>query len=421
MTVLILNRGPLALRPYHEWLADHPGPLLLLTSAEQLALHGEQLPAVGGRYAVVEAVESYDDSGRLEARALELAASFEITYVVACQEIDLQRAAVLRELLGVPGQGIDSADGYRDKLRMKQLAGAAGIPVADHAEVETAVDVLGFARDHGYPVVLKPRDGLSSIGLRILEDERQLLDWLAGDFGDYHLAPRQLLAEAFVPGSMYHVDGLIVDGRVAVAWPSQYMYQLASFGAGDDEPRLDATLDPGPLAQRLIAFAGEVIAALPTPQCSTFHAEVFRTPDDQLVLCEIASRNGGALIKSLLTAMFGVDFPVAWVRAAVGLPVAGLDAVDPHRPERMAGQVLLPRRAGVVRQVPASPADDWVERFEVYVRPGDSVHASTSSGDYAVAMVVSAPTRAMCEARMRHAARWLQRELRIDSDVPSPA
>jgi biotin carboxylase len=340
--------------------------------------------------------------------------------VVACQEIDLQRAAVLRELLGLPGQGIDSADGYRDKLRMKQLAGAAGIPVADHAEVETAVDVLAFARDHGFPIVAKPRDGLSSIGLAILQDEEQLLDWLAGDFGDSLAAPRELLVEAFVPGSMYHVDGLIVDGRVVVAWPSQYMYQLASFDADGGEPRLDATLDPGPLAERLIAFAGAVVDALPTPQCSTFHAEVFRTPDDRLVLCEIASRNGGALIKSLLSAMFGVDFPVAWVRAGVGLPVAQLDAVDPRRPRRMAGQVLLPKRPGVVRQVPAPPPEDWVERFELYVRPGDHVGPAASSSDYAAAMVVSAPTRALCEQRMRQAARRLEQELRIDPDTQAP-
>jgi phosphoribosylaminoimidazole carboxylase (NCAIR synthetase) len=415
MSILILNNGPLALRPYHEWLADHPGSLLLLTSAEELARNGEQLPPTDGVYAYVEAIEDYDGSGRLEARALDLAERFEITDVVACQEVDLQRAGVLREVLGVPGQGIDSAEAYRDKLVMKRLAGAAGVRVAMHAEVETAVDVLAFAREHGYPVVLKPRAGFSAIGLRIVEDEEQLLDWLATDFGDYDAAPKQLLVEAFVPGEMFHVDGFIRDGRVAVAWPSQYMYQLASFGDGDDEARLDATLDPGPLADRLIAFATAMIDALPTPGCSTFHAEIFRTPDDKLVLCEIASRNGGVMIKHLLMAMYGINFPIAWVRASVGLPVPLPQETALLRPARMAGQVLLPKRAGIVRQVPAPPEADWVENFRVWVRPGDRLSGSTSSGDYMAGMVVSAPTRGKCEQRMRQTARWLQHEIRIDS------
>ncbi|MEV5880376.1 hypothetical protein AB0L75_40575 [Streptomyces sp. NPDC052101] len=409
MTVLILNRGPLSLRPYHEWLSDYPGPLLLLASAEHLG--GEPPPRAGGRYAYVEAIEDYDATGRVEARALGLADLFDIRHVVACQELDLQRAAALRELLGLPGQGVASADGYRDKLRMKQLMTTAGIAVAPHAEVETATDVLAFAREHGYPLVLKPRDGLSSIGVRIIADEAELLDWLADGFGDYTAAPRRLLVEAFVPGDMYHVDGFIRDGKVTVAWPSQYLYQLASFG--DGLPRCDATLAPGPLADRLITFATAVIDALPTPQCSTFHAEVFRTPDDRLVLCEIASRNGGALIKALLKAMYDVDFPAAWVRASVGLPVPAPDVVGP--PRRMAGQVLLPKRAGVVRRIPNRPDADWVEHFEVFVRPGDELSAAATSGDYMAGMVVSGRDHAQCAARMRAAADWLARELHVDA------
>jgi biotin carboxylase len=414
VSVLILNRGPLSLRPYHEWLADYPGDLLLLASAEHLG--GEPLP-VGG-YAHAEAIEGYDATGRVEARALELAERFDVRHVVACQELDLQRAAAVRELLGVAGQGVASADGYRDKLVMKRLVGDAGIPVAPHAGVETATDVLGFAREHGYPIVLKPRDGLSSVGLRIVADEPELLGWLAGGFGDYPAGPKRLLAEAFVPGRMYHVDGFVQDGQVSVAWPSEYLYQLASFG--DAEPRLDATVEPGPLADRLVAFATDVIRALPRVPCSTFHAEVFRTPDDRLVLCEIASRNGGALIKAVLAAMYGVDFPSAWVRASVGLPVPGLaEAGRSAAPPRMAGQVLVPRRPGVVRAVPARPDAVGVEHFEVFVRPGDELSAARSSGDYMAGMVVSAPTRDECLRRMRAAARWVTAALQID--VPAAA
>jgi phosphoribosylaminoimidazole carboxylase (NCAIR synthetase) len=420
VTVLILNRGPLSLRPYHEWLAGddgYQGDLLLLASAEHLGR--QPLPVAGGGYAHVEAVADYDATGRVEARALELAERFDIRHVVACQEVDLQRAAAIRSLLGIGGQGVASADAYRDKLVMKRLVTAAGIPVAPHADVETATDVLRFAREHGYPLVLKPRDGLSSLGLRIVDDEAALLAWLADGFGDDQGGPKGLLVEAFVPGEMYHVDGFVQDGRVTVAWPSQYLYRLASFG--DGEPRLDATVEPGPLADRLVGFATDVVRALPTVPCSTFHAEVFRTPDDRLVLCEIASRNGGALIKAVLRAMYGVDFPSAWVRASLGLPVPGLPAPGEPvaRPARMAGQVLLPKRPGRLRAIPERPDLDWVEHFEVFARPGQQLSAAASSGDYLAGMVVSAPTRDECLRRMRWAALWLAEALRVDDPVPA--
>ena len=416
MTALILNRGPLALRPYAQWLADYPGDLLLLTSAEELTKHGESLPGAVDGYAHAAAITDYDSSGRVESAALSLAGSRRIDQVIACQEIDLQRAAALRETLGIGGQSLASADCYRDKLLMKRQAQRAGIAVAPHTEIHTAVDVLEFVDDHSYPVVLKPRDGQSSVGLSVIHDDAGLDRWLDRDFTLYD-GESALLAEAFVPGSMHHVDGMIIDGRMVIAWPSQYLYQLAGFAQADAEPRLDATLDvDDPLRPRLIAFVEKVIDALPTPGCSTFHAEVFHTPGDELVLCEIASRNGGALIKYLLRAMFRVDFPVAWVRMSLGLPVPELGAVDTTRPATMAGQVLLPKRAGIVRRVPHRAPFDWVEHLECSVAPGDRLGGAASSGDYMAGMVVVAPTRARCEQRMRQAAQWLRRAIVVDPE-----
>lgn len=415
MTVLILNRGSLALRPYHEWLTDYSGELLLLTSREELDAHGERLPPPGAGYAHAEAIDDYDRGGRLEARALELAREYDIRHVVACQELDLQRAAALREVLGLPGQDVLSADCFRDKLLMKCRAAAAGVPVAAHAEVHTAVDVLAFAGKHGFPLVIKPREGLSSVGLLILRNRAELDAWLTDGFDADDGREPSLLVEAFVPGSMYHIDGMVFGGRVAAAWPSQYMYQLAAF-CEDDTPRLDATLDPGdPLAGRLLAFTDRVLAALPTPETTTFHAEVFRTPDDELVLCEIASRNGGALIKSVLEALFGVNFPVAWVRASVGLPVPLPADGRRLRPARMAGQVLLLKRSGFIRRMPERPPFPWVERYQPFVRTGEQCPAATSSGDFMVAMVVSGPDRRECEDRMRRAARWFDEELLLEA------
>jgi biotin carboxylase len=416
VSVLILNRGPLTLRPYHDWLADHRGDLVLLTSAEELQRHGERLADVAHHYAHAEAIREWDTAGHVEARALELARIHRFTHVVACQELDLQRAAAMRELLDLPGQRSDSADSYRDKLLMKQHARAAGLAVAPHAVIETVADVLAFVRVHGFPIVLKPRDGLSSVGLALVADESDLDDWFTAQHDWYDPAHGQMLAESFVAGRMHHVDGMIIDGKPVVSWPSEYLYDLAGFDRSPEQARLDVMLDVNdPLASRLTDFVKTLIAAMPSPSCSTFHAEVFRTPDDELVLCEIASRNGGALIKSVLHAGFAVDFPAAWVRMSVGLPVPELAAAGPA-PARIAGQVLLLNRAGTVAAVPDSPPFDWVERYEAYAAPGECIQNARSSGDFLAAMVVFANDRPTCERRMTQAAAWFDQHLILRSE-----
>jgi hypothetical protein len=414
VSVLILNRGPLDLRPYDRWLAGHPelGELLLLASAEALGTPEGRLPDGLSGYAYAEAIVGYDTTGLVEARALELARRFRITHVVACQETDLVRAAVIREILGIAGQDVDSATAFRDKVVMKQRATAAGITVARYAEVETATDVLAFAREHGYPLVFKPRDGQSSIGLAIIRDLEALAEFLAGrdDLGTGSVPA--LMVEAYVSGRMCHVDGLVVDGEVVAAWPSQYQYQLAALT--DEGPRLDLTLDPAdPLAVRLLDLTDRVLAALPTPRHTTFHMEVFHTDDDRLVLCEIASRNGGALIKSVLEAMYGLNFPVEWVRTQLGLPLP--IAVDGRlRPARMAGQMLLLKRPGQVRHVPERPPFEWIEAYSPYIADGDTMNRATSSGDFMVAMVASGDSRDEVEARLRMAGQWFMDNVIIE-------
>jgi hypothetical protein len=56
-------------------------------------------------------------------------------------------------------------------------------------------------------------------------------------------------------------------------------------------------LPSNPLVERLSEFIESVINALgsdphPNPPTFPFHAEAWHTPDDEIVLCEIASRGG---------------------------------------------------------------------------------------------------------------------------------
>ncbi|MFI5932114.1 acetyl-CoA carboxylase biotin carboxylase subunit family protein [Actinoplanes sp. NPDC051494] len=409
MSVLILHRNPLEPFPYHEWLADYPGDVVILAAQDRVEYAGERVPVVAHPGTRVELLPDFFDGDRLRARALELAVEHGVRHVVAHQEGDIEHAAYVRAALGLDGAYPADVLGFRDKVVMKARLRAAGIGTAEYAMVGNAEQAQAFAREHGFPVVLKNRDGFNSIGLRILRDEAELGRCAEQTWGGPE--PRgELLIETFVPGRMCHVDGLVAGGRTVLAWPSQYQYDLASFGV-DPGARVDLTLDPDdPLTPRLLELTGTAVDVLrdgaPGRMADhAFHAEIFHTPDDRLVVCEIACRPGGAKVRHVLDSLFGVDLFEAVTRLQAGLPVPGLDGLaspgERPRPRRMAGQVLMMKRPGLVRSLPEPPGLAWVERFWRYAEPGETIPPAAGSADFLVAAVGSAPDRAECERRLR--------------------
>lgn len=407
MSVLILHRNPLEPFPYDRWLADYRGDVVVLASRDKIELFGEQVPSGNLGYALLEVLDNFDDEELVRKRALELAAKFGVEYVVAHHEGDVDTAAWLRERLNLPGAWTADVRPFRDKALMKRLLRQAGIEVARHIVCRTAEDALAFAERHGYPVVLKNRAGYNAIGLRIVGNREELADLVAQVYAD---GPRDdLLLESYVPGRMCHVDGLVLDRRVALAWPSQYQYDLASYGT-DHGARVDLTLDrDDPLTERLLALTDKILRALYLPggrlKDHAFHAEIFHTPDDRLVLCEIACRPSGAKVREVIHTLFGFNLAECATRVQVGLPLPGADEAlrsgPPPQPRCMAGQVLLMKRPGHVRSVPEVPGEPWVEHFWVYARPGEVISPATGSSDFLAAAVASAPTRVECERRLR--------------------
>lgn len=417
MSALVLHRFPLEPFPYDRWLAELDGGVVMIAARDKIVAGGEQVPDGPGGYRHLELIDTFDDEDLVDRLARDLIQEYGVTHVIAHHEADLIRAAALREKFGLPGQLPEGVLPFRDKVLMKRKLAAAGIAVAPHTLPGTADEARAFAAEHGLPLVFKARDGFGSIGLRVVRTGEELERHLAEAFVPGAGPREDLLLEAYVPGRMCHVDGVVAGGRTVMAWPSQYQYELSSFQA-DSGARVDLTLDPSdPLSPRLLELAEASLAALGGPADFAFHAEVFHTPDDRLVVCEVAARPAGARIREVLTAVFGVHPVELASRAHTGLRLPDLERLAEGarlEPVRMAGQVLMMKRPGTVRGIPATPEEPWVEFYGVFAEPGEVLAEAALSSDFLAAAVLSAPTRVECERRLRELGARFEAEIVID-------
>ncbi|MGV9881756.1 ATP-binding protein [Streptomyces sp. NPDC003006] len=412
MRYLILNRTPLTGRRFPDWLgADHES--VLLTDAAAVSSEPQERSAQLAGYAHVEVVDDFHFNPLVESQALTLHQKWGFDRVVALSEFDILRAARLRELFAVPGQDVTSATAFRDKLVMKRILLAAGIPLASYAPVANLANLLGFIEEVGYPVVVKPRRGGGSMDVHVLHDGQDVESLLAThrDLGTDDGA--QLLAEQYLEHELLHVDGIVVAGKTRLMWPSTQGDStcldikggraLHSCLLDEDDPLLEPARD---LTRR-------ALAALPTPDTFMFHAEAFRTPDGHLVFNEVASRMGGGMIENVLQLGFGITLPEVYVRSLSSNEPPLIPAV----PERIAGLSLFPPRAGTLVEIPAECPIPGIAAYRKHAEPGTVLQLAQLSVEKIGSVLATGGSRNEVETALAAAAAWFERTTVIRTET----
>ncbi|MDG4807553.1 ATP-grasp domain-containing protein [Micromonospora sp. WMMD1120] len=400
MNVLVLNRYSLANTPYQAWLGE-PGPIVVVTDDTVTA--GADL----SRYAEVVPIADYEHNPMVELTALRLHQRHRFDSVVAMSEADVLRAARLREAMGIGGQDVRSAEAFRDKLVMKQILAAAGIPVAAFAAAPDATAIYRFLRDHPYPIVVKPRRGHGSMGVEVIRDDDALDRFLATERSLWTDDGAPLLVESYVPHEHYHVDGLVVDGVTRLIWPSAMSSCLAHLdGVAMRSVQLAAD---DPLRAPLADLTERVLSVLPTPETTIFHAEVFRTPDGELVFNEIASRIGGGKIHAATKLAFGLDLGAAYIGALTGGPAPA----PPAEPDQAVGWVLFPPVEGVLLDAPERCPVPGVVDYRLHAKPGTRMGRSSYSTEAIATAVLTGPDQATVQDTIDSTVTWFHDEMKL--------
>ncbi|MFD5453320.1 acetyl-CoA carboxylase biotin carboxylase subunit family protein [Streptomyces sp. NPDC127100] len=398
--ILVFAKTPYAKTPYDQWLAGS-GIVPVVVTAREYADGYSHLPHV-------HAFDAYDTNQLVEKTALRLAREFAVEAVFARAEADVVRAARLRERLGLPGQHTASALAFRDKVVMKDHLAGGPVDVPAYRRLDSAYTALDFVAEHGYPVVIKPVSESGSLGAAIIRDEAELDAYLASPWrGTSEI-------EVFVPGQMYHVDGLVAGGEVVFVHPFRYLNDCLSFRSNDWVANLPLTRQD-PLYDRLVKAARAVLDELPTPPQTAFHAEFWITPDDRLVFCEIASRTGGGMISAMVRHAFGLDLDKAWLYAECGL--SSTPDVSAYRP---AGALCIPPQDGVLERLPAADEQPGCVR-EVMVTGavGQEFHGGVKSGLFLAGYVVDGDSEEDVAANLERVADWFSGTARWRPALPS--
>jgi hypothetical protein len=374
--ILVLISPRNAGLPFAQWLSEENGRLVAVTAA------GFE---VGDGFAEVVTVADYTDDDAVLDAARAAAKRHRPRAILALAEIDVDRAAVLRGELNLPGLGTVAATVYRDKVPMKVFARAAGIRVPDFAPVTNADEIADFMASHPGRVVVKPRGGSGSTGVYVLDGLEQAAD-LAGV-----VSTEPYEVEEFVEGVLHHVDAFRVDGVPVAAVASRYTGQ-GCLEHWTDAPFGSRTLDTAdPLSDRLVQETWRLVDALPSPPTVCVHAEFFVTADGEIVLCEVAARIGGGPIPKMLRQVLGIDPRELWSRVECGLPT-DLDTVRERvRTAPHAAFYGVPPRQGRVLLLPEKPPG--VTDFTLHTHVGDEWdderYARRKSADFLASWVIT--------------------------------
>jgi biotin carboxylase len=255
--------------------------------------------------------------------------------IVALDEFDLETAGLAREHLRLAGMGETATRYFRDKLAMRDGAQQAGIAVPEFCSVANHHALWEFMQRTGGPWLLKPRWSASAIGIQKIEKESDVWPHLErlGDEASNHLL------ECFVPGDIYHVEGVSWEGEVVFAGAHKY-----------GKPPMQTMHQGGVFTTRTLEREGEEARGLREIHARTLkalgmvsgvtHSEFIRAyTDGRFYFLETAARVGGAFIAEVAEFASGVNPWVEWARIENAL-VRGEAYRLPKLREEYAGSVI---------------------------------------------------------------------------------
>ncbi|MBL8916789.1 MAG: ATP-grasp domain-containing protein [Archangium sp.] len=302
---------------------------------KQCLSHYEQVDSVVNEGAVLRAAKFINSRARIDR-------------IEAVVEAHIMSTAKVREAMGIEGTSVKTSFLCRDKPSMKEALRNAGIPCAQSSAVSSVEEAIAFAKQVGFPLILKPRDGAGASGtarVNSVADIQRAAGELGLDRG------RSVAIEEFIEGHEGFYDTLTIGGRIVHDFATHYYPNvLEAMRTRWISPQFVTTnrIDSAPGYQELKVLGAKVVRALDIGTSAT-HMEWFSGPKG-LKFSEIGCRPPGVRAWDLYNVANDVDLYREWAMAVVhGRPGSrlsrrfstGIIALRPTQDGRIAGYIGL--------------------------------------------------------------------------------
>ncbi len=253
--------------------------------------------------------------------------------------------------LGLECLAEDVLERVRNKLVLKECLEQAGIAVAPYREVQNTRDLLDFGDQFGWPIVVKPIDGFSTINTFKLEREQ------AAAF-DFPLPPvagisNDWIAEQFISWREWECCALAHSGRVLQEFISYMPEPPLSIVDGAmnanitlrENEKKELGIDTRLLAQSIINAIGITTGYV--------HIEFFLSPSGQVLVSDVGNRLAGCEIPGNHARAY--EFNIFQSLIDIHL---GIEPTVPQLATRNVGDLLLPPTDVTL------PSEDELREFE---------------------------------------------------------
>jgi hypothetical protein len=379
---------------FKNWLSNKEHNIFLFLDKHSITCSETEFFNYKQSFKKVMCFDNYINNGLIDYEILKIHNEYKVDCIVSFGEDDILRASRLRKKFNIVGAEEEFEICFRDKVKMKELAFDNNIATPKFMALNSPLDLINFYQEINSPIFVKPRSASGSVFTKKISNEEDLKSCLSQNFiaripfSEYY---SDSMVEEYIDAEMYHIDGLIVDSELMVAWPSKYLSKNLDLTSIQNQLSVgSAMLDKNNLlTEPLLNFAKNVIKKFPFYKHSTFHIEVFVTEKNEIKLCEVAARTGGGKINLMFKTAFGCDLNKLLLN--LHLATAKNDACEIKNiksellylkePKYIAGFFLISPICGSFLSGVQSCDFDFVADFCLTAKPGQKFNGREYSGD----------------------------------------
>lgn len=221
--------------------------------------------------------------------------------------------ARLRDDFNVPGPRPTELQTWRTKSGMASVYSAIGVPQPESALYSSREQVLQFAKTYGFPLVLKPNQGVGAQATYKASNDAELAGILERPLNGY-------LVQPFITGRIVSYDGVAdANGRIVFETSHEYSSGIMEVVNG----RLDfcywsrRTIPP-----QLLEYGRRTVAGFGIKE-RFFHAEFFELADGTHRALEINVRPPGGFTTDMMNYTADIDVYDLWARVLTGEDLSG--------------------------------------------------------------------------------------------------